>query len=428
MTRATAAIKRVASTLLLMLLLGPGSVEAQPALDVTFDPAGTNLTATDVQSAIASIDAQLLGPVATFVSIQLPEPAVGSTTSLMSWPTLSPVSTQFYRALTSNNAGGAWPVIDNIWCTGYNRVGRCTGANGDPSEHAFAFNLELSFQLTTPASELIEQNFDFFAADGPVKWRAWALHIAHTSHTSSWNVERGLDGQAFEFNKNGNMQVGIGTIQPPRNLHVVGNGSVWEDLEVQGSVSVTGLVTRATNSPSFGPLLWGDGSDQPDEICLEAGYECFGAHELGGAALLCAKTPTGSGFFARCGCSNIDDADADGVLACVDSCPSIPNANDVDTDGNGAGDACDDDDDGDGLPDTSETGTGIFLSPTDTGTDPLDSDSDDDGFIDAVEVTAGSDPNNAGSIPSPTPVPVTLHALIVSGLALLGVGLRALRD
>ena len=52
------------------------------------------------------------------------------------------------------------------------------------------------------------------------------------------------------------------------------------------------------------------------------------------------------------------------------------------------------DEDGDGLFDIVETDTGVYVSPTDTGTDPFDSDSDDDGFNDGWEVDAGTDPND----------------------------------
>ena len=77
------------------------------------------------------------------------------------------------------------------------------------------------------------------------------------------------------------------------------------------------------------------------------------------------------------------------------------------------------DEDGDGLLDIVETDTGVYVSPTDTGTDPfdpdsdgdglsdgdevnlhgsdpLDADTDDDGFSDGDEVLAGSDPQRSG--------------------------------
>jgi hypothetical protein len=55
--------------------------------------------------------------------------------------------------------------------------------------------------------------------------------------------------------------------------------------------------------------------------------------------------------------------------------------------------------DQDGLLDIYELGTGVYVSPTDTGTDPLDSDTDDDGASDGLEVTAGSDPTDPLSQP-----------------------------
>jgi uncharacterized delta-60 repeat protein len=46
----------------------------------------------------------------------------------------------------------------------------------------------------------------------------------------------------------------------------------------------------------------------------------------------------------------------------------------------------DPDSDGDGIPDSSETGTGIYVSPFDTGTDPHNPDTDGDGLSDGDEV------------------------------------------
>ena len=51
------------------------------------------------------------------------------------------------------------------------------------------------------------------------------------------------------------------------------------------------------------------------------------------------------------------------------------------------------DTDGDGILDIYETDTGVFNSPTDTGTDPNDPDSDDDGWNDGDEVVVGTNPN-----------------------------------
>ncbi|HJT97109.1 MAG TPA: hypothetical protein VJ696_02250 [Rhodanobacteraceae bacterium] len=49
------------------------------------------------------------------------------------------------------------------------------------------------------------------------------------------------------------------------------------------------------------------------------------------------------------------------------------------------------DSDGDGLYDCYETGTGVYASPTDTGTDPLDPDTDGDGLLDGDEVNGTAD-------------------------------------
>jgi len=52
------------------------------------------------------------------------------------------------------------------------------------------------------------------------------------------------------------------------------------------------------------------------------------------------------------------------------------------------------DTDADGLLDGSETGTGVYVDATHTGSSPTDSDSDDDGLLDGNEVAGRTDPNN----------------------------------
>jgi len=55
--------------------------------------------------------------------------------------------------------------------------------------------------------------------------------------------------------------------------------------------------------------------------------------------------------------------------------------------------------DGDGLPDWVETGSGVFVSVTDTGTSASQPDTDGDGWNDGIEVARGTDPNDPNSYP-----------------------------
>jgi hypothetical protein len=84
-----------------------------------------------------------------------------------------------------------------------------------------------------------------------------------------------------------------------------------------------------------------------------------------------------------------DDGSSDGNEATIGTDPSDP------------------DSDGDGLLDGVESGTGAFVSASDTGTDPLDADSDGDGFDDGDEIDALFDPTDPNSIP-PVPEPTLL--------------------
>lgn len=59
------------------------------------------------------------------------------------------------------------------------------------------------------------------------------------------------------------------------------------------------------------------------------------------------------------------------------------------------------DTDGDGLKDGVETHTGVFVSASNTGSNPLLVDSDSDTWDDGSEVRFGSDPNNRNSTPKP---------------------------
>jgi hypothetical protein len=89
------------------------------------------------------------------------------------------------------------------------------------------------------------------------------------------------------------------------------------------------------------------------------------------------------------------DAAGDICVAGFTSSTNFPTPNGYDTSINGGGDAfvvkfgtslIEWDRDGDGLPDSVETGTGVYVDETDTGTDPDNPDTDGDGLKDEYEV------------------------------------------
>ncbi len=124
------------------------------------------------------------------------------------------------------------------------------------------------------------------------------------------------------------------------------------------------------------------------------------------------------------------DRDGDGIPNSNDNCPDLASANQTDTDGDGMGDICDPDDDDDGLLDGVETDTGSYVSPTDTGTDPLLFDTDGDGASDGVEVNRGpylgSDPTDSGSTPIAIPA-LPRWGLFLVAMLLLGAAARLLK-
>jgi len=102
---------------------------------------------------------------------------------------------------------------------------------------------------------------------------------------------------------------------------------------------------------------------------------------------------TGSAYFFTL--NNID-ADGDGTPNDVDPFPLDP-TEDTDTDGDGIGDNTDGDDDGDGIPDVYEN-QHAFLDPLDAADALLDQDGD--GFDNASEYHALTDPNDIADTPA----------------------------
>ncbi len=121
----------------------------------------------------------------------------------------------------------------------------------------------------------------------------------------------------------------------------------------------------------------------------------------GGSAIVYNEThPTDESGLTRVAKYQVAARDADGNVSPTLSMILEVTIPETDLDGDGVGDASDDDDDGDGLLDIHETSTGLYVSSSDTGSQPLIFDSDQDGFGDGAEVSAGSDPNDPLSTPA----------------------------
>ncbi len=78
-----------------------------------------------------------------------------------------------------------------------------------------------------------------------------------------------------------------------------------------------------------------------------------------------------------------------------------------------------------------ETGTGVYVNPSDTGTSPFLADTDNDGFDDDEEVAQGTNPNDPfdypGAPPNPVPMLPGVAGVVVLGGALAMAARRSIR-
>jgi hypothetical protein len=193
-------------------------------------------------------------------------------------------------------------------------------------------------------------------------------------------------------------------------------GATFESLALGGTVTECDLVVKGTVGGVPRGWLYDPGTDAYDDdqggLIAPAALRALAGSE-GPLTFTCV--PPGSGV--RAGINRDRDVHLDGS----DNCPDASNDLQTDTDADTQGDACDADDDDDGLLDFYETATGLYVSPFETGSDPLVADSDGDGFPDGLEVAQGSDPGDPLSIPV-----AAVPGLPLGGALALGASLSAL--
>ena len=163
---------------------------------------------------------------------------------------------------------------------------------------------------------------------------------------------------------------------------------------------IDGEVADCCGTPSFREIQVFAPSTDSDGDGIPDAYEI--ANGLNPSVNDAATDLDGDGLsnlqeFQKGTAANLADTDADGLPDGVETgTGTYVSASDTGTNPVKA------DTDADGLPDGVESRTGTYVSPSNTGTDPFVADTDGDIFSDGVEVGAGFDPTKAASTPAGT--------------------------
>jgi len=222
------------------------------------------------------------------------------------------------------------------------------------------------------------ESAQFDSSTGRIQWSPVRAQVGPQEFI--WIIRDDFGGETFT-------DVTINIVDPNNHVPVVGSTaptSVQLGASYQYQVQVTDgdndeVSYRLYFSPSgmtisdSGLVAWTPTADQVGENEFKVAV----SDDFGGLVTQHVRVTVTDG-------NSTNDDDGDGVPNADDAFPADPSES-VDTDGDGTGNNADTDDDNDGVNDTS------------------DSDTDGDGYSNDEEVAAGSDPDNASSIPGSTP-------------------------